>query len=199
VALATADDCKDYLRVETTAEDDLFTSMRARVIGSIEQELGYPLTAAALTHTDYNEKDNYGQMPVLTLPGPFKTTSPAPVVTDVNGSTVDSATYDLDARGMKIRAKSGVSFSARPYSILATIGLSAHPDYATRLEAIANQAIVDFVAHLWRNRLVGVSSIAEEGGSAQTFEGDGRPPLIPDRVMESIDKLPGRSGGLVLA
>jgi hypothetical protein len=173
--------------------------MRARAIASIEQELGYALTSASRTHTNYNEQDNHGCDPVLSLPGPFKTTGPAPVVTDVDGSTVDSDEYRLDARAMMIRAKAGISFPNRPYTIVADMGLSAHPDYATRLEAIANQAIVDFVAYLYLNRTPGVTAFTEEGGGAMTFEGGGAPPLIPSRVMESIDRLPGRNGGMVLA
>lgn len=199
MALATAQECKDYLRVQTTAEDTLFTSMRARAIAAIEQELGYPLTSVAHTHVDYCDRDNFGQDPVLALPGPFKLTSPAPVVTDVDGSTFDSAGYTLDARGMKIRAKIGYSFNRRPYTIVATVGLSEHPDYATRLEAIANQAIVDMVAHLYQNRSLGVNNEADEGGGSRTFSSIGSPALIPKRVMDSIDSLPGRAGGMVLA
>jgi hypothetical protein len=197
--LATAQDCKDYCRVQTTAEDSLFTAMRARAIAAIEQELGYSLESAVRTHVDYTERDNYGQEPVLSLPGPFKTSGPAPVVTDVDGSTVDSADYNLDARGLKIRAKPSVTFNRRPYTIVATIGLSEHPDYSSRLEGIVNQAIVDFVAHLWANRSVGVNNETDEGGGARTFSSIGSPALIPKRVMDSLDSLPGRSGGMVMA
>lgn len=200
MALATIGDCKNFVRKETTDEDaSFFTPQLARVKAAIERELGYLLTGAARTHVDYNERDNHGSNPVLTLPGPFKTSGPAPVVTDVDGSTVNSADYSLDTRGMMLRAKAGVSFTNRPYTIVATIGLDQHPDYSANLESIVNQAIVEFVAYLYKNRTPGVSSFSEEGGGAVVYEGNGIPTRIPAGVMEWIDLLPGRRGGMVLA
>lgn len=199
MALATVQNCKDYLKIEVTDEDGLITALLARAIAAIERELGYALTSVQRTHVDYTEKDNHGQQPVLALPGPFKTSGPAPVVTDVGGSTVDSANYTLDPLGMKIRAIFGVDFLNRPYTIVATIGLSEHPEYAPRLESIVNLAIIDLVAYLYQNRTPGVSSFAEEGGGATTYEGVGVPTRIPGGVLEWLDLLPGRQGGMVLA
>lgn len=195
MALPTVADAKSYLRVETTAEDALFAQLLARAKASIEGELGYPLAAAARTHVDYDETDNYGQRPRLALPGPFKTADPAPVVTDADGVTVSSTEYIADARGLRLVAAEGVCFPRRPYSILATIGLDAHPDYAARLELIASIAIIELIAHWHFNRNPAQISAVDEGGSSVVTQlGE-----IPTRVMDEINKLPGRMGGMILS
>lgn len=199
--LPTLNDCKSELRLDLslTGEDAVITRQMTRAKALIEGLLGYPLVAAAATHTNFAETDNHGQDPVLSLPGPFKTTSPAPVVTDVDGSTVESDDYTLDPIGLKIRAKSGVAFTNRPYTIAATIGLDVHPDYASKYEAIASDAIIALTIHLYRQRNPGISPFTEEGGGGTVLAGNGRPTRIPDAVMDIIDLLPGRNGGMVIA
>lgn len=195
MALPTATDAKLYLRIETTAEDTLVAALLTRAQALIEQELGYPLTAAARTHVDYEERDNYGQRPRLALPGPFKTSSPTPLVSDKNENPVDSSDYIADARGMRLLAAEGVVFCARPYTIVATVGLSAHPDYSAKLEAVVSDAIIALVAHLYLNRNPAASSENDEGGTSKVVQ-LGR---IPTAVMDIINELPGRMGGMVLA
>lgn len=196
--LPTLQDAKSYLRIEHADEDTLVQQLLTRAKADIENFLGYALTAAATTHVDYTERDNYGVQPVITLPGPFKTSAPAPVVTDVNGSTVDAAQYDLDPRGLRIRAKAGYSFPARPYTIAATIGLSAHPDYASRLEPVVATAIIELVAHRYWNRNPGMSSQTDEGGGSIGMGGIGAQEPIPGRIINQLLALPGASG-LMLA
>lgn len=197
--LPTRQDAKDYLRVQTNAEDSLLDQLLARSQALIEGELGYPLTAVALSHTDYTDVDNYGVQPALRLRGPFELVAPAPVVTDVNGVVVDPSTYTLDARTMMIRAKPNTGFLQRPYTIVATIGLDKHPDYAAKYLAIVSLAILDLVANLYWNRNPALSSSTDEGGASQTLNGGAAPSLVPTRVMDSVDLLPGRMGGMLFA
>lgn len=191
--LPTLQDAKQLLRIEHADEDTLVQQLLSRAKADIETFLGYALTAVQTTHVDYTERDNYGVQPVLTMPGPFKTAAPAPVVTDVNGSTVDAANYYLDDRGLKIRAKPGYSFPARPYTIVATIGLSAHPDYAARYELVAATAILDLVAHRYWNRNPGVRTETDEGGGSKAYRDEAIPPEIINQIM----MLPGASGMLL--
>lgn len=193
MALPTITECKAYARKEDSSEDTLFTSLLARAIATIETMLGYALTAAAITHTDYDERDNWGVQPMLQLPGPFKTSGPAPVVTDKDGVTVAATEYDLDPRGLKIRAKPGVTFTNRPYSIAATVGLSVHPDYTARLEAVVSQAIVELVAHWYMNRNPAATGETDEGGAARVVTEDG----IPDRIVSLMTPLPIPRGMLL--
>jgi hypothetical protein len=197
--LPSRQDAKDYLRIETNAEDSLVDALLVRAQALIEGELGYPLAAVARAHTDYNEVDNYGVQPFIRLPGPFELVAPAPAVVDVDGIAVDATTYALDARGMQLRAKPGTNFNRRPYTVTATIGLDKHPDYAAKYLAIVSIAILDLVAHLYLNRNPALSSQSDEGGASTTLFGGNAPSLIPPRVMDSIDLLPGRMGGMLLA
>jgi hypothetical protein len=194
VALPTTADAKSLLRIEHNGEDTLIGQMLVRAQALIETYLGYALTAVARTHIDYNERDNAGLQPVLRLPGPFKTAAPAPVVTDVEGATVDAATYDLDPRTMKIRAKAGTEFPARPYSIVATIGLSVHPDYTASLEAVVSTAILSVTSHLYLNRNPAARSQSDEGGTAVTLSDEELLELAP-----GIGLLPKPYGGWVFA
>lgn len=197
MALPTLTDAKNFLRLDLliTAEDSLVTLFLTRALALIEQELGYAITAVSRTHVDYEERDNYGQRPRLALPGPFKTASPTPRVSDADENAVDSSDYIADARGMRILAAEGVQFSRRPYTIVATIGLSAHPDYSAKLEAVVSIAILDLVAHFYLNRNPALSSEQDEGGASKVVQ-LGR---IPTAVMDTINELPGRMGGMVLS
>lgn len=196
--LPTVDDCKSYLRIQTNAEDALVAQLLARAQLLIEGLLGYALTAVSRPHVNYEEVDNHGQRPAITLPGPFKTAVPAPIVTDVDGTVVDATTYTLDVRGMRILAKPGVLFPRRPYSVVADIGLSAHPDYAAKLEGEISNAIIDQVAHLYFNRNPAISSESDEAGAVKVLS-DGGQQLIPGRVYDAVNLMPGRNAGIILA
>lgn len=191
MALPTVADAKSVLRVEDTSEDTLLGQMLARAQALLERLLGYPLTAAAQAYTDYARTDEWDSPVILQLPGPF---AAAPVVADVNGTAVDSSTYYVERGTGKIRAKQGYNFPTGPYTITATIGLSAHPDYATRLEAVATQALLDWVAHLYFNRNPGTTLETDEGGSSRMLS----PDAVPARVLESVQLLP-MAGGFALA
>ena len=181
MALPTVTDAKNYLRVEWTTEDPLFTSLLAQAQGSIETMIGYALVAVPISYIDDYSRDAAQE---IQLPGPFLTTGPAPVVTDVNGIVVDPTTYLLDNRSGKIRAKfSGWIFNAGPYTTVATIGLSAHPDYAARLEAVVSTAILDLVAHLYEQRNPSEGLLVETVNVA-----------IPPRIMSDILLLPCTRG-----
>lgn len=191
MALATITDAKAYLRINGTAEDTVLTFLLARAKASIERTLGYALTAGSRTHIDYDERNNDVEPSVLRLPGPFAVSGSAPVVTARDGEEIDAESYYLDPRAGLLRGKDGYRFCARPYTIVATIGLSAHPDYAAILESIANGAILDLVAHLHLRRDPSVAAETDEGGRALSMEGltEGQPPL-PRRVREALTLLP---------
>lgn len=192
MALPTVSDCKLYLRKEDTSEDTLLAQLLTRAQAAIETCVGYPMTAAALTYVGYDQRFTTSE---LQLPGPFLATGPAPIVTDVDGAVVDATTYVLDNRNGLIRSKyEDFIFGAMPYTVVATVGLSAHPDYAARLEAIAALAIVDMVAHLYQNRNPAIASESDEGGGSVSLS----PEPIPQRIRQDLLLLPC-TRGLVLA
>lgn len=179
MALPTLQDAKDFLRVVATDEDALVTAFLARAKAKIETLLGYPMTAAARTIVFYGREYSDD---VIQLPGPFLATGPAPVFTDTGGVVVEATSYVLDVRAGKIRASFGGYFGPGPYTVVATIGLTAHPDYAGSLEAVASTAILDLVAHYYENRNPSLSS--ESGESHQ-------PDAIPPRIVSDLMLLPG--------
>ena len=187
MGLPTVTDAKAYCRIETADEDIIVSQLLARAKAAVETFMGYPLTAAAQTYVTYGDRFASSE---LQLPGPFLS-SPTPTVTDVNGTVVDTTTYVLDNRSGKIRSKFGdVIFGSVPYTIVATVGLSAHPDYSSRFEAVASTAILDLVAHWYQNRDPNVSSGQDEGGGSFGMSGIGHVDPIPPRVIQSLLLLP---------
>jgi len=187
--LPTVADAKGYLRKETDDEDVLIGQLLARARTKLEGLIGYAFTAVQRTYVDYNGPN----ASILQLPGPFAL-SPAPVVTDVNGVTISSTTYLLDQVGGKIRGKSGMTLGAWPLTVVATIGLSAHPDYAAKYETFASLLILDLVAHYYQNRNPAVISQSDEGGASESLT----PDSIPPRIVQDILTLPC-TVGLVMA
>jgi uncharacterized phiE125 gp8 family phage protein len=170
MSLPTLADAKTYLRIQTTAEDAAVTGLLARALAIVETSIGVRLVAAIETVTDWTtDAVRAWSAPTrLQLPRYPVALTPAPVVVDTNGTTVDAATYVVDGRIGQIRAKPGTVFNNGPYAITATIGWSTHPDYATRLEALAAAAILDVVADLYQRRNPG--AVAEyEGGAGATY------------------------------
>lgn len=194
--LPTFADAKLYLRIEDSDEDQLVTQLVARAKAQIETFIGYPFTAVEKTFVEYRAGCALGG-DFIQLPGPFAL-SPAPAVTDPSGGVIDTTSYVLDPAAGKIRAKDRGYFGSRPITVVATIGLSAHPDYASRLEAVASIAIIDLVADLYQNRNPNVSSSQDEGGGSFAMSGIGHVDSIPPRVMQSIMILPC-TAGLLLA
>lgn len=185
--LPTRDDCKEFLRVEVDDEDSLIARLLASAKARVEGAMGYPMAAAAQSVQDLKRTASWIPTDELELGGPFKTAGPAPIVTDRDGSVVDASCYTLDPKRGKIVAKYWYSFALGPYTITADIGLSAHPDYASQLEAIASSAILQMTAHLYLNRNPGVANEMDEVGGAVSYRVDG----IPPAVMQDLMLLPG--------
>lgn len=181
MSLPTLQDAKDYLRIQTLAENVVVTALLARAQAMVETYLGVRITAAEETVTDHTERSAraYARVTTLQLPRyPFAATNPAPVVVDAQGQTVDPATYTLEPRFGQLLGNPGVSFDNGPYAITATVGLSAHPDYATRIEPLVSAAILDLVADLYQRRNPAASN-ESEGGVSVTY----RPDVIPMRTQ----------------
>lgn len=192
--LPTVADAKSYLRIEHADEDVLVGKLLARAQAAIEAFLCYPFVAAERTFVEYGP----GYRPdFIQLPGPFAL-SPAPVVTGPTGSVIASTSYVLDQRGGKIRANTGGFFGTRPITVVATIGLSAHPDYAVKYEALAGMAVLDLVAHKYQNRNPGIASESDEGGGSVNMGGIGSQDMIPPPIVQDILLLPC-TVGLVMA
>jgi uncharacterized phiE125 gp8 family phage protein len=194
MALPSVADAKSLLRIEDASEDTLVGQYLVRAQALIERELGYPLIAVSRAFTDYARNNEWDFPVVLQLPGPFKTAVPTPTIVDVDGGTLDASSYVFDARSGKVRAKRGYSFTRGPYTVTADIGLSAHPDYASQLEAVATMAILELLAHLYLNRNPATSDESDEGGASKKLDAV----ALPERVLQWIRQLP-MADGMALA
>ena len=180
MALATLKDAKDILRVQTTAEDSLIEQFRARAQAMVETYIGVPITAVTDTVTDYSQLSvrAYAHKSMLRLDRYPIATSPAPVVTDTDGNVIAASTYTVDGRSGLIRATPGNAFDNGPYTIAGTIGLSAHPNYASRIEPLLNAAILDVVADFYSRRNPSTAMESAGGGVNVSYVHDGLPPRL---------------------
>lgn len=181
MTLPTLADAKNHLRIQTTAEDAVVADLLLDAQAAVETYLGVRITAATDTMIDRPDRNMraYGRVQqLLAARYPFATSSPAPVITDSTGATVDPATYTLDGRAGLIIANPGVVFANGPYTIVASVGVSAHPEYATRLERNMRRAILDIVSDLYQRRNPG-ARMESEGGVSVQYGAE----IIPPRTL----------------
>lgn len=193
MALPVVADLKAVLRIEHAAEDTLLTRLLAVATADVVQHLRVPITAVARTFPDVRPLwDDRRQRWVLHVPLVPVATDPAVVVTDADDAVVDAATYRVDERAgvlVPLEGETPWRWSSGPYTIAATVGLSAHPEYGTDVEPILGNAILDLSAERWHNRNPTAQAEGAGGGVyTQRSALQGLPPrivaqLAPFRVL----------------
>lgn len=191
MSLVTITECKAYCRVQSSAEDSLFTLWLASAIGSVQSYLRRPITAELRTFripqgdvcvTDTIRLPIYPVSPFLAGDSDSVGYAAAAVLTDADDVVIEDTDYFLDERIGVISAVTGVTFANYPYTVVATVGLSAHPDYATVIEPIINTAILDMVADAWARRNPAATSESESGVTNSYG-----PYGIPPRFIEKLE------------
>lgn len=152
MALPTRNDLKAYLRIEQDAEDSLLDALLARARGMIELWTDTPIVAVSRTAYDPAAADADPPCPLTALMFPWRPIGATVTVKDADDATVDATTYRVDQRAAMIFAKRGVVFNNPPYQITANVGLSLWDNYATSLEAVIGQIIIDLAADLYARR-----------------------------------------------
>ncbi|SRR5581483_11014243 len=198
MALPTWQDLKVLLRVQTTAEDGaptdtppgtgngLLARLLERARAEVEAYLQRPIIAEPQTATDRADSLKvWGVIDELLFPMSPIAPTPAPVILDTDGLTVDPATYDVDYLGGRFLARRGVSFDNGPYTITATAGLSAHPRYA-QMEPIVAAAILDVAVDRYVRREAALLHESAGGGVSRSYDPKTGLPL---RVVESLARL----------
>jgi uncharacterized phiE125 gp8 family phage protein len=184
MALPTITELKALLRIQTTAEDTLLTALLARATALVEGHIGRPITAVSRTFVDEAETQvAYGTVRRLVIPvTPVDTATVA--ITDADGTTLSSTTdYRIpDAWSGMVHARPGIVFATRPYTITATVGLSAATDYATRIEPAIAMAILDVAADAWHRRNPAAQAEGTGGGVYTQFAQVGLPPRVKDTL-----------------
>ena len=160
MALPTLSDLKDYLRIESSAENALLTALLGRAKAMLEAWTDTPITATSQSAVD---RADALDLPVISLVFPRRPCAVTAVV-DSDGTTVPATDYWVDGRSGIIYGKDGVTFPYGPYTITANVGLSLRQDYAA-LEPLLNEVIIDLAADLYQRRTPGAASETAAGTS----------------------------------
>lgn len=191
MALPDADDLKSYLRIQTTAEDTLLAALVTAATGAVQAFVRRPLLAEARTFViEKPARALYGTVTMLHLPiypvAAEDSNTAAAEITDSDGTIlVEGTDYRIDLRTGEIF---GLSASAEfpygnwPYTITASVGLSALDEYATAIEPVLFQAILDVAADLYQRRNPAAGSESTGGGVSTSYSG-GLPPRVQDLLM----------------
>lgn len=160
MALPTLSDLKDYLRIESSAENALLTALLGRAKAMLELWTDTPITATSQSAVD---RADALDLPVTSLVFPRRPCAVTAIV-DSDGTAVSAADYWVDGRSGVIYGKDGVTFPYGPYTITANVGLSLRQDYAA-LEPLLNEVIIDLAADLYQRRTPGAASETAAGTS----------------------------------
>ena len=162
MALPTLADLKDYLRIESSAENALLTALLARAKSMLEMWTDTPITAETQTAIDPAHGLDVAVTSLVFPRRPCTITS----VVDTDGVTVPAADYWVDGKAGMIYGKDGTTFPYGPYTITASVGLSLRQDY-TRLEPLLSEVIIDLAADLYQRRTPGAAQETAAGTSIQ--------------------------------
>ena len=160
MALPTVSNLKDYLRIETTAEDTLLQALLDRAKAQLEVWIDTPITAASVTAVD--RADVISGQVATSLIFPQRPIASSITVVDSEGTTVAAAEYTVNTASGVIYANDGYSFPYGPYTITTNCGLSLRGDYA-RIEPILSQCIIDLAADLYQKRTPNASRESAAG------------------------------------
>lgn len=194
MSLASVQDCKDYLRIQHTAEDTMLGAWLAQCVAAVENFIRRPITAELRTF--YIDQDPYLVrsrlfVPVFPIAIADSTAGTADIVV-TNADGVDLV-QDIDFRFNRLTGELlalangavGAYFTGYPLTVVAYVGLSADPNYATRLEPLVNAALLDLMADRYQRRNPAATSEGDNGVSA-SYGPDGMPARVRDLLAPLI-------------
>lgn len=181
-------DLKSYLKRETDAENELLQDLVEEALAWAELLISRPIVAKARTVRFLTPVfDDFGGS-IYIRPFPVADT-PAPVLTDANGDIVPAGDYTLDKTIGRLFSNDGVSFSSFPYSVVATVGLDAHPDFEDRYSANCRTLILGLASILYHQRNPQASSESESGASV-SYGGERDPETgLPVHLASIVKRL----------
>ena len=179
--LPVRQDLKDYLRIETAAEDTLLDSLLLAAENFVESVVQRPLEAVSEAYVD-EAGGECGTTRRLVYPVVPIASDVDVAVTDGNGDVVATTEYRVDRRTGILYGEPGGVFATAPYTITATAGLSAASDWADRIEPVINQAILGYASHLYHRRNPAAVQESAGGGASTTYAND----LFPQDVRAMV-------------
>ena len=170
VPLVSLDDVKARLNITNTDSDEELRRIMAAATGRAEQQTGRALAQRSLTQTvDMTWKPSIS----LTVPTPALLSISA--VTE-GGSSVAASDYEVSRDGQALRRPDGTKW-AGVVAITGTVGVSGGD------LAIAQQAVLELVAHLWETQRTPM------GRNAMAGPTPGMGYALPNRVTEMLEPL----------
>ena len=181
--LVTLDTIKSYLRIQTTAEDELLEILAESAHGEIEAYLRRPIFGREMTIVDFGETGRaYDSRRTLLFPvTPIESGSLA--ILDTDAATVDVATYAVDLDTGAIRATAGENFPSPPYTITDNVGLEYRADFDTVVLPVLKAAMLDILADMYQRRNPGAQAEGSGGGVYTQWVSEG----IPERTARKLD------------
>ena len=176
MALPTLQDCKDYLRIQHSAEDTMLTAWLAMVTAAIQTELGRFITEQTAKEWEDRVENNhmYHSVRALIVPPENSPFDPASLTIEDTDSVAltDTVDYYAPITGLEgtIRARPGMSFSNGPYLLTANVGLETRADYATAVEPALSMAILDTIADWYQRRNPNATSESTGGGVSTSYD-----------------------------
>ena len=195
MSLPALQDLKDYLRVETTAEDMPLSGMLARAGALARRVLARPIEATPMTYTIDDRRQSALALNRLSAEPVYRTflripdapiaASPAVTITDVDGVVRDPADeYRVDLTTGLVRGINGFCFSRFPYTVTATVGLQNRSDYDTVVEPALSQAILDIAADFyWRRNPAATDEMTGRAMGVRYGRSD---ETIPNRALDLL-------------
>lgn len=163
--LPTVATLKQYLRIETTAEDLLLARLLEGAQAAVEQYLRRPIAAEARTFYDlpevwdYNAHTSIVYLPVYPASGV--------ALVDSSATAVATSAYRLDGRTGRVIAAGTTRLSRGPYEVTATVGLATDPRFSTVIEPALGRAILDIASDWYHRR----NPLAQQEGGGGTYVG----------------------------
>ncbi len=188
MSLPDDQDIKNYLRVETDEEDELFEQIELSAKAWVRAFYRVPLDSQARTFRGIWPRLGSQRETDTRLVVPIKPCAGTATITDGGGDTVSSSTYVIDERTGYIDSKRNEAFGNPPYDIAIDVGWETHPDFDDDVEPILRQAILWAASTYYRNR--NVAAIYEQSGGqvSITYTADEIPPLLRSLMASLKDQ-----------
>lgn len=188
----TGADLGVYMRLgtaEVTVESALLTDLVASAVAVVQDYLSVPIDAVAETFVVDRATRHSPNRWAFAVPAAPIAASPAPVVLEASGATVDPTLYRVDLlKGLFYRGATGTGpvavtgsafvWDRWPYTVTVTWGLSALPTYASQAQLTMRRAILDLAADWYQNRNAQARGERAGGGIAVDLLGEDLPPRV---------------------
>lgn len=175
--VVSLDDCTRYLRLDSTAENDLVADLLARAWALLPSLVNRPIAATPMTVVIDDPRASAWDVPGLAVEGrplralrfPATPLDPTTVtITDREGLAWASTAFRVRADiGLLTAVVPDQAFDRFPYTIAATAGLATRDDYLSAVAPVLAMAVIDLVSD-WYQRRNPEATVEAAGGGIST-------------------------------